>query len=116
MVALRLARAIDNDKSDETARIAFSRATNQQDLNMRRPQTAMRDWLHTATPDQAREVAKIADTSVPHLRHIAAGRRQMSAELAQRLAHASRELHVLALRLDQRELCRACAACPLVTR
>lgn len=80
---------------------------------MRRPNTTMRDWLHMATPDDAREVAKLADTSVPHLRHIAAGRRNMSAELAQKLAHASRELHVLALRLDQRELCKACARCPL---
>jgi hypothetical protein len=81
---------------------------------MRRPQTAMRDWLSLATAAQKKQVATIADTSVVHLTHIAAGRRRMSAELAQRLAHASRELHVRALYLDQRELCTACAKCPLV--
>jgi hypothetical protein len=61
---------------------------------MRRPQTTMRDWLKKALPMEARQVAKIAGTSVPHLRHIAAGRRQMSADLAQRLAHASQELMI----------------------
>ena len=81
--------------------------------SIRKPHTTMRDWLHEATPDDARQVAAIAETSVPHLRHIAAGRRQMSADLAQRLAHASKQLHVRALYLDQRSLCGACARCPL---
>jgi transcriptional regulator with XRE-family HTH domain len=80
---------------------------------MRKPQTALRDWLQATTPTQAREVAKAAETSVPHLRHIAHGRRNMSAELAQRLAHASKELKHRALYLDQRELCVACARCPI---
>jgi hypothetical protein len=80
---------------------------------MPRPNMTMRAWLKTATPAQARAVAKFADTSVPHLRHVAAGRRGMSAALAQKLAHASKELHVRALYLDQRSLCRACACCPL---
>ena len=80
---------------------------------MRRPNTAMREWLHTATPDQARIVAKVAETSVPHLRHIAAGRRNMSADLAQKLVHASKELHVRNLYMDQQELCVACARCPI---
>lgn len=72
-----------------------------------RPSTAMRRWLHAVTPDEARAVAKAAGTSVPHLRHIAAGRRGVSADLAQRLAHAAPELY-------QRELCAACAHCPLL--
>lgn len=80
---------------------------------MRRPQTTMRDWLKEARPSEARQVAEIAGTSVPHLRHIAAGRRHMSADLAQRLAHASRELLIVKLYLDQRELCKACSVCPL---
>lgn len=80
---------------------------------MSKPSTVIKHWLKTATPDQAREVAKLADTSVAHLRHVAAGRRGMTAEMAQRLAHASKGIHVRSLYLDQRELCIACGNCPL---
>lgn len=80
---------------------------------MTHPNATLQTWLRKATPSQARQVADIAETSVPHLRHVAAGRRQMSAELAQRVAHASKELHQRGLRLDQRELCTACARCLL---
>lgn len=73
-------------------------------------------WLRLATPDHARKLAKAADTSVPHLRHIAAGRRSVSAEMAQRLAHASESLHIRSLRLDQRLLCKACGVCPIVDK
>lgn len=75
---------------------------------MKKPSTAVRDWLHLATPDQARQVAKAAGTSVPHLRHIAAGRRAPSCEMSYNLAEASRVLHVRGLYLDQQELCAAC--------
>lgn len=75
---------------------------------------AIAQWLKLATPEQKRELAKAAGTSVPHLQHIGAGRRSMSAETAQRLAAASRTLKVRALRLDQRLLCKACGVCPLV--
>jgi hypothetical protein len=71
-------------------------------------------WLGIATPAQAQQVAKIAKTSVPYLRHVAAGRRQVSADLAQRLSNASRSLNVRALIMDQQELCKACSVCPLV--
>jgi hypothetical protein len=81
---------------------------------MSTPKNAMYKWLRLATPDQARALAKVAKTSVPHLRHIAAGRRQVSAELGQRLAGASRTLQTRALYLDQRDICKACGACPLV--
>ena len=74
---------------------------------MGRPHTAIRTWLERATPEEARQLAKRADTSVPHLRHIAAGRRNVSADLAQRLAHASQG------ELKQRELCEACRRCPI---
>lgn len=77
---------------------------------------AIAKWLRLATPDNARALAKAADTSVPHLRHIAAGRRSVSAELAQRLARASEILKVKALRLDQRLLCKACGVCPIVDK
>lgn len=80
---------------------------------MSKPNIVIRKWLRTATPDQARELAKAADTSVAHLRHIAAGRRGMTAEMAQRLVHGSKSLHTRSLYLDQQELCEACAACPI---
>lgn len=73
-------------------------------------------WLRLATPDNARTLAKAAATSVPHLRHIAAGRRGVSAEFAQRLAHASKSLHIKTLLLDQRVLCEACGSCPIVDK
>lgn len=80
---------------------------------MRGPHLVIKTWLKSATPQQARDLAKIADTSVAHMRHIAAGRRDMSADLAQRLAHASKDLRIKALYLDQRHLCAACARCTL---
>lgn len=73
---------------------------------MRQPKNVMRDWLRSVSTAQAREAAKIAGTSIKHLQHIAAGRRGVSAELAQRLAHATG--------INQRALCQACAKCPLV--
>lgn len=80
---------------------------------MSKPNTVIRNWLRTATPDQARELANASGTSVAHLRHVAAGRRGMTAEMAQRLAHGSKQLHTRSLYLDQQALCEACAACPI---
>lgn len=80
---------------------------------MSKSNTVIRKWLRTATPDQARELAKAAGTSVAHLRHVGAGRRGMTADMAQRLAHASKQLHTRALYLDQQALCDACAKCPI---
>jgi plasmid maintenance system antidote protein VapI len=79
---------------------------------MRRPRTAIRQWLRDISPTEARAAAKVAGTSVPHLRHIAAGRRGISADLAQRLVHgANMETNG---GLDQQELCDACRKCPLL--
>jgi hypothetical protein len=75
------------------------------------PNKALREWLDAATPGERSQLAKDARTSVKQLRHIAAGRRNASAALAQRLAHASRRLNPV-LRLDQRQLCEACGKCP----
>ena len=72
----------------------------------------LRKWLKTVTPEQARAIADSAGTSVPHLRHVAAGRRNLSANLAQRLAHATNKGRTLPLM--QQELCIACSRCPLV--
>lgn len=76
--------------------------------------TAIRKWLKAATPEQIDQLVKAAKTSREHLRHVAAGRRGISAEFAQTMALASRTLHVRALYLDQREICTTCAKCPIV--
>jgi hypothetical protein len=75
---------------------------------------AVRKWLRRATPAQKKALAKAAKTSLGQLKHLSSGRRSASAELAQRLAAGSRTLHVRALYLDQREVCKACGVCPLV--
>jgi len=49
----------------------------------------LRAWFNAHTPDQARELARRAGTSVPYLRHCIAGRRKLSAELAMQLDMAS---------------------------
>lgn len=84
-------------------------------MTMTRANITMRAWLRNAHPEHARSLATAASTSVAHLRHVAAGRRNMSAELAQRLAHASRSADLpKELELDQQALCAACRLCPLV--
>ena len=79
---------------------------------MLKPHTILRRWLRTATPDEARELARAAKTSVAHLRHVAAGRRGVTAEMAQRLAHGSKQLSAR-LYLDQKALCKVCGNCPI---
>jgi hypothetical protein len=83
-------------------------------VKLHRPNITIRSWLNRTTPQQHESLARHAETSVPHLRHIGAGRRQMSADLAQRLATASRKLSDLSLELHQQDLCHACKTCPLV--
>lgn len=75
---------------------------------------AVHTWMRRATPVQKEALAKAAKTSLGQLKHLSAGRRGASAELAQRLAAGSRTLGHRALYLDQRELCGACGTCPLV--
>jgi hypothetical protein len=77
---------------------------------MTRQQITIRKFLNAATPDEARAVAKVAKTSVAHLRHIAHGRRGISCDLAWRLeiathncGHGGTELF-----LSQQVLCAAC--------
>jgi hypothetical protein len=82
---------------------------------MTRPKNAISKWLKLATVDQTKALAKAADTSVRHLQHLAAERRGISPELAQRVAHASTTIKGLP-KLDQRELCAVCAQCPLANK
>lgn len=81
---------------------------------MSTPKNAVRKWLHRATPAQKKALAKAAKTSMGQLKHLGSGRRGASAEMAQKLAAASRTLHVRSLYLDQRDICKACGVCPLV--
>lgn len=81
---------------------------------MSTPKNAVRKWLKIATPAQKKALAKAAKTSVGQLKHLSAGRRTASADLAQRLAAASHTLHIRKLYLDQRDICNACGVCPLV--
>lgn len=79
---------------------------------MKRENITVRAWMTAATPEQKKQLAAAAKTSVMHLWHIAKGRRQIGPELAQRIAHASTEI-VGHYAMDQRALCSVCAACPL---
>jgi hypothetical protein len=76
----------------------------------------MRQWLNKATAAQKQKLAELAGTSVPHLQHIAGGRRKVEAQLAQKLAEASKALHTRTLLIDARALCATCARCPLVDK
>jgi len=78
------------------------------------PKNAIYKWLRKATPEQKKAFVKAADTSMAHLLHIASGRRGITADMAQRLAAASKTLHTRKLYLEQRDLCKACGVCPLL--
>lgn len=79
-----------------------------------KPNRTLQQLFKHTTPAEARKLATAAGTSVPHLRHVAAGRRNMSADLAQKLATASEKLKNPKLLLNQVDLCKACAHCPLL--
>jgi hypothetical protein len=84
------------------------------------PNKALKTWLSAASPDQRKALALEARTSVAQLQHIAHGRRQASAALAQRLVHASFMVKtndgMAPPRLEQTELCVACSKCPIAQR
>lgn len=77
---------------------------------MSRPNTTIKKFLKAISPDDARSVAEIAKTSVPHLRHIAAGRRNMSCDLAWAISKASGTHFGFRSQffLPQPSLCEAC--------
>ncbi len=81
---------------------------------VRKPNKALQRFFSVSTTDQARKLASGASTSVPHLRHVADGRRGMSAEFAQKLAKASTVFKDPRLHLLQVDLCAACRKCPLL--
>lgn len=81
---------------------------------MSKSRNAIYKWRKIATPAQKQALAKAAKTSDNQIKHLSSGRRGASAEMAQRLAAASRTLGHRALYLDQRDICPACSVCPLV--
>ena len=77
-------------------------------------ESALKQWLTTATGEEIEKLADIADTSVQYLHHLAMGRRKASAELSGKIEEAA-----LLLRMENRTLpdltrgdvspvCRAC--------
>ena len=71
---------------------------------MRSTKQAIRALFNGLTSDDMRAFAKAAHTSVPYLRHVAAGRRGVSCEQAVKLVNASEGA------LLQEELCAGCRA------
>jgi hypothetical protein len=79
------------------------------------PTLELAEWLPRASADERRRLAALSDTSLQHLRHIAAGRRGLSARKAAALEAASLEIHVSNLGLPpvlRTSSCAACAVCP----
>lgn len=66
-----------------------------------------RDWLDRATAADKEVVVKITKSSRGYLNHIAAGRRNPSAEIAGRI-----ETAVGSKVLTRADLCDACKQCP----
>lgn len=74
-----------------------------------KPNKVLEAWLNKATAAQKKALAKAAKTSVAVIQHYGKGRRQVSPEFAQRLAHAEPAL-------KQIELCGVCRRCPIRKR
>lgn len=66
--------------------------------------------LKDLTPTQRRDIGAGAGISVDFLRHMAKGRRTVSALLAQRIERAA---GALGLRLRREDMCAACRKCDL---
>lgn len=68
------------------------------------PRKAVAELIAAHSPEALRTIAKDAGTSVPHLRHIAKGRRNASCELALSIAVAAGDLSL------QGKICKGCNA------
>ena len=74
-------------------------------------------WMGAATPEEIKRLAKAANTTPNYLRHMAAGRREPSAQMAGQIEKATREIekgkHGLRLpAITRGEINIACAKCP----
>lgn len=76
---------------------------------MSSPNKIIQLFLREHEPDTTRMVAKAAKTSVPYLRHVAAGRRGITCEMAERLAQATKQFTGIT-RLKRGDLCATCGA------
>lgn len=70
-----------------------------------KPSRAVARLFKTLTPDEMRQLAAHAKSSVPYFRHIQAGRRGMSCELAWRLSEAADKIGLV---IPHTEFCEAC--------
>lgn len=64
--------------------------------------------LSGLTPDQLRRLATLAQCSPASLRHVAAGRRSMSAEMAIRVERAAKRMRLDLRREDMNSGCAGC--------
>lgn len=64
--------------------------------------------LPELTPDQLRRLAALAECSPASLRHVAAGRRSMSAEMAIRVERAGKRMRLDLRREDLNSGCGVC--------
>lgn len=84
---------------------------------MTKQQKALQKLLRAYDAAGLRLLAKRAGTSVATIRHIAAGRRRMTAEMAARLERASVGVPTLGNGyMDRSDICKTCANCPYVGR
>jgi transcriptional regulator with XRE-family HTH domain len=77
--------------------------------------TNLKQWLAAASPAQKKRLAELANTSLAYISHIASGRRIASADTAQALVKAAKQIKlpgVSALKVEM--ICPACRACDYV--
>ena len=76
----------------------------------------LKRWLQLAKTAQAEQLAKLAQTSVAHLRHIAKGRRHGSAKAAILITEASVQIDQSPGEVSQHSVCPACKTCQFYRR
>lgn len=72
---------------------------------------SLKKWLSAATPKEKSKLAKLAKTSISYLRHLANGRRKITAEQAARIESATQKIEKVPNVL-RGEISPTCAACP----
>lgn len=75
------------------------------------PNKIIQLFLREHEPDTTRQIAKAAKTSVPYLRHVAAGRRGITCEMAERIANATQAFNGVT-QLKRGDLCETCGKHP----
>lgn len=76
---------------------------------------ALAAFLDAASPGQRAALAHAAETTLPQLKHIIAGRREASAKLGARIEKVAALLRRTSARLpalDRRDIAAVCGCCP----